>query len=70
MKFRAQPRLKGVTRTPRSTGLTPQMDAWIRAEQRRYGVSKSFVIANCVSYTSGIAMVSYKELDRERKGTR
>lgn len=43
-----------VTWVPSSVGLEPKLRAWVEKEATRYGVSWSFVLANCVSFASGI----------------
>jgi len=60
-KIRRQKPLKG-GRVPTSQGLNPELEAWVKAEARRYGVSRSFVRANCISYASGIAMENYRDM--------
>lgn len=64
-KVRAQPRIKGQTRIPTGTSVLENMRKWVDREARIYGVSRSFVLANCVSFVFGIPMVSYRELDKQ-----
>lgn len=60
-RYRSQPRLKGIIRVPRGTSVVPAMEKWIATEAKLFGVSKSFVLANCISFASGIPMESYRE---------
>lgn len=54
-----------VTRVPSSVGLEPKLRVWVEREARRYGVSWSFVLANCVSFASGIDVTYDYKADRE-----
>jgi hypothetical protein len=49
-----QPRLVGVRRTPMGTAVISPLEDAIASEMRRYGVSRSFVIATCVAYALGV----------------
>lgn len=63
--IRQQPRIKGVHRIPRHSGLLPAHNRWVENEARYWRVTKSFVIANCVSFASGIPMMKYTDLDKK-----
>lgn len=45
-----QPRYVG-GRIPAHSGFIPALEHALRKEMRRFGVSRSFVIATCVAYT-------------------
>ena len=57
--MKIQPRIKGVTRTPMGTAVIDQIERAIQKEMARYGVSRSFVIANALAFTFGIKTASY-----------
>jgi len=57
--MKIQPRIKGYTRTPMGTAVVDQIEKAIRKEMARYGVSRSFVIANALAFTFGIETASY-----------
>lgn len=48
-----------------SAGTVKEIELAIKREQRRYGVSRSFVIANALAYTFGIDTETY--LPKKRK---
>lgn len=59
MRLLAQPRLKGVKRKPYHTAVINQIEAAIEKESLRYGVSRSFVIANALAFVFEIPVESY-----------
>lgn len=54
--IRVQPRLRGNRRTPVSSAVTTRIEDAIRKEMRRYGCSRSFVIAVALAYTFDIEL--------------
>jgi len=58
-KLRFQKRIPGVARRRYSTAVINQIEATIERECARYGVSRSFVIANALAYAFGIPIESY-----------
>lgn len=70
LKFRSQARIPGQTRRRYSTAVLNQIEAAIERESARYGVSRSFVIANALAYAFGIPIESYlpEEEGKIRKG--
>lgn len=57
--MKIQPRIKGMTRTPMGTAVIDQIERAIQKEMARYGVSRSFVIANALAFTFNIKTASY-----------
>jgi hypothetical protein len=53
---RYQKRIKRTTRKRISSSVIRALDAWVKSEARRYGVSRSFVTAVCISHASKIAL--------------
>ena len=66
MRLLSQPRLKGVKRKPYHTAVINQIEATIEQESARYGVSRSFVIANALAYAFGIPVESYIPEDKPK----
>ena len=60
-KYRSQTRIPGVHRMPMSTALLKELEAWVQDEMRMWKVSRSFVLANCVSFASGIKSEDYRK---------
>jgi hypothetical protein len=54
---RSQPRIPGVRRSPVSTAVTKEIERHLQQEMRRYGVSRSFVIANALAFVFDIEVV-------------
>lgn len=61
-----QPRM-GIVRIPRSSSYTPAQDRWIAEQMRIDGVTQAFVLANCVSYASGLPMNQTERKLRHRR---
>lgn len=57
--MKTQRRIKGYTRRRFSTAVETQIERAILRECDRYGVSRSFVIANALAYTFGIEVEPY-----------
>ena len=58
-KVRIQNRIPGVTRVPAATGLLPDVERLIRADMRRFGCSRAFVLGT-------IATQHYERVERRR----
>ena len=55
MKVKHQPRLeKGVKRKPVGSAFMERLELAVRAEMRRFGASRSFVIATAVAFALGV----------------
>ncbi len=59
--MRRLPSIQGHPRTPRSSALSQALDRWVEREAERFDVSKSFVIATCLSHVSGINEANYRK---------
>jgi len=68
LKLRTQARIPGVSRRRYSTAVLNQIEAAVERESARYGVSRSFVIANALAYAFGIPIESYLEEGPVKKG--
>lgn len=55
-KFRSQPRTLGEQRIPMGTCVQAEIEDAIQDEMRHFGVSRSFVIANCCAYALGVTL--------------
>jgi len=67
-KIRHQRRIKGVRRLHVGTAILKDIEKCIAREMARYGVSRSFVIANALAYTFGVDFESYlPEKEKESK---
>lgn len=55
-RYTSQPRILGMHRQPMATAVEHQIEEWIRAQQREFGVSRSFVIAVACADAAGIKL--------------
>lgn len=65
--MRSQRRIPGLKRKPMSTAVLAEIELCIEREMARYGVSRSFVIANALAYTFSIDFESYLPTKKESK---
>ena len=68
--MRSQRRIPGVTRRHMSTAVLKEIEQCIDREMARYGVSRSFVIANALAYTFSIDFESYLPEKEVKSGPR
>lgn len=52
-RYTSQPRFVG-GRIPAHSGFIPELEKAVQREMRRFGVSRSFVIATCVAFAMGV----------------
>jgi hypothetical protein len=64
--MRIQRRIKGYTRKPYSTAVEQKIERAIEKECVRYGVSRSFVIANALAFTFNIDVEQYDGSKKEK----
>jgi len=57
--MRIQRRIKGQVRRQFATSVIAAIEKAIKSECKRYGVSRSFVIANALAFTFGIKTEDY-----------
>ena len=65
--MRIQRRIKGYTRRTFSTAVIEKIERAIERECTRYGVSRSFVIANALAFTFNIDAEKYNEKQYNKK---
>ena len=65
--MRSQRRIPGVHRKAMSTAVLKEIELCIEREMARYGVSRSFVIANALAYTFSIDFESYLPDEKPKK---
>ena len=65
--MRIQRRVPGVNRTHFSTAVIHRIEQAIIRECTKYGVSRSFVIANALAFTFGIDAEKYNEKQYNKK---
>lgn len=68
--MRSQRRIPGFKRKPMSTAVLTEIEQCITREMARYGVSRSFVIANALAYTFSIDFESYLPEKESKNGPR
>lgn len=61
------PSRPGHSRQPRSSAFHTELDRWVRQQAHHFNVSKSFVIATCLSVVSGIEEADYRTLKPARR---
>lgn len=52
--MRHQPRTRGLKRLPVGSAFQKEVEAAVRREMRRFGVSRSFVIATATAWALGV----------------
>lgn len=64
---RAQPRLHGVRREPVGSAFTPALKRAADREAARWGVTRSYVLANAAAFALGVDAPDYKTPRRGRR---
>ena len=65
--MRIQRRIPGIVRTHLGTAVIDKIERAIERECKRYGVSRSFVIANALAFTFGVDAENYKDTQYNKK---
>lgn len=58
------PRHVGKPRVPLSGSFTPEVERWIRQQQKMFGASLSHVIVTAVSFVAGKPEADYRKSDQ------
>lgn len=60
-KVRTQTRIVGFQRRPMGTAVIKEIERKVKEEMRVWNVSRSFVIANALSFVFNVEMENYKK---------